>query len=39
VWHSWAKVGKNLKTVLAAQYQMLIHAKLLKPDLTDQLAF
>lgn len=39
VWHSWAKVGKNLKTVLVAQYQMFIHAQLLKPDLTDQLAF
>ncbi len=39
VWHSWAKVGKNLQTVLVAQYQMLIQARKFQLDLTDHLAF
>ena len=39
VWHTWAKVGKNLQMVLAAQYQAFIHADKLRHELTGQLAF
>lgn len=39
VWHSWAKVRKNLQAALKVHYQMFIQRAICQIDLTDQPAF